>query len=79
MKIYCYNERKNIIGENLRKIRLQKRLTQNDVAVKLQLMGFELDRITISRIETGIRFVPDYEVKLLASALEISVESLLST
>lgn len=78
MKIYWYGNKKNIIGENLKKIRLQKRLTQQDVAVKLQLMGFEFDRITISRIENGNRFVPDYEVKLLADALEISASELLS-
>lgn len=76
MKIYWYNERKNIIGENLREIRKQRHLTQNDVAVKLQLMGFEFDRITVSRIENGLRFVPDYEAKLLCRALEIPLDEL---
>ena len=76
MKIYWYNERKNIIGENLKRVRTKKKLTQQDVAVKLQLMGFEYDRITVSRIENGLRFVPDYEVKQLSKALEISVGEL---
>ena len=78
MKIYFYNNKKNIIGENLKELRLKKQLTQQDIAVKLQLMGFEFDRITISRIENGHRFVPDYEVKLLAKALEVSVAELLA-
>lgn len=77
MKIYWYGEKKNIVGEALRKIRLQKHLTQQDVAVKLQLMGFEFDRITISRIENGNRFVPDYEVRLFAEALEVPISELL--
>ena len=76
MKIYWYNNRKNIIGKNLKKVRIQKHLTQQDIAVKLQLMGFEYDRITVSRIENGMRFVPDYEVLLLCTALEIPVNEL---
>ncbi len=77
MKIYWFHGKKNIIGDNLRLIRTSKNLTQEDVAVKLQLMGLELDRITVSRIENGIRFVPDYEVKLLADALDVSFNELL--
>lgn len=77
MKIYWYNDSKNIIGKNLKRIRLEKKLTQNDIAAKLQLKGFECDRLTILRIENGLRFVPDYEVKLLCEVLEISYETLL--
>ena len=76
MKIYWFHNRKNIVGNNLRAIRTAKHLTQQDVAVKLQLMGLEFDRITVSRIENGLRFVPDYEVKLLADALEVSFNEL---
>ncbi len=76
MKIYWFHNRKNIIGDNLRAIRNEKHLTQHDIAVKLQLMGLEFDRITVSRIENGLRFVPDYEVKLLADALDVSFNEL---
>lgn len=76
MKIYWYNNRKNIIGENLKKVRTKKHLTQQDIAVKLQLMGLEYDRITVSRIENGSRFVPDYEVLLLCDALGITLNEL---
>lgn len=77
MKIYWHNGQKNIIGKNLKRIRLEKRLTQNDIAAMLQLQGCEFDRITISRIENGLRFVPDYEVKLLCKVLNISYSQLL--
>ena len=77
MKIYWYNGKKNIIGENLKKIRLERKLTQDDVAAKLQLKGYEFDRITVLRIEKGLRFVPDYEVKMLCNALEVPYSALL--
>ena len=78
MKIYWHNGKKNVIGENLKKIRLEKKLTQKDIAIKLQLLGVECDRLTILRIENGLRFVPDYEVKLLCQVLDISYEELLN-
>lgn len=77
MKIYWHNERKNIVGENLKRIRKEKKLTQNDVAAKMQLLGHTYDRLTVLRIENGLRFVPDYEIKLLCEALQVSYEMLL--
>jgi transcriptional regulator with XRE-family HTH domain len=77
MKIYWYNDKKNIIGENLKRIRLSKNLTQAGLAAKLQLKGFEIDRLTILRIEQGSRFVPDYELKVLCEVLEIPYTELL--
>ena len=77
MKIYWHNGRKNIVGENLKKIRKEKNLTQNDVAAKLQLLGHPFDRLTVLRIENGLRFVPDYEIKLLCEALNVTYEMLL--
>ena len=77
MKIYWHNGRKNIIGDNLKRIRIDKKLTQNDIALRLQLKGYEFDRITILRIEKGQRFVPDYEVKLISEVLEIDANELL--
>lgn len=77
MKIYWHNGRKNIIGENLKRIRTQKSLTQNELASLLQLKGYEFDRLAVLRIEKGTRFVPDYEVALLCEALEVSYEELM--
>lgn len=78
MKIYWHNGSKNIIGKNLKKIRLERNLTQSDIATALQLKGYEFDRITILRIENGLRFVPDYEVKILCEVLGVSYEDLLN-
>ena len=78
MKIYWHNGSKNIIGKNLKKIRLERNLTQSDIAAALQLKGYEFDRITILRIENGLRFVTDYEVKILCEVLGVSYEDLLN-
>ncbi len=51
-------------------------LTQKGLAEKLQLMGYDFDRLTIQRIEAGTRFVADYEVQALAKALGVEIAEL---
>lgn len=69
---------KNIIGKNLKLIRKKNRLTQEQLAAKLELNNIPLDRIAISRIESGNRFVADYEVVELARVLKITPDELLA-
>ena len=60
MRIYWSGEAKNIIGPQIRALRLQRGMTQRALAARLQLAGYEFSDLTILRIENGTRFVPDY-------------------
>ncbi|MHB8061476.1 MAG: helix-turn-helix domain-containing protein [Ruminiclostridium sp.] len=53
-------------------------LTQFDLSARLGVMGFSIDRVSVSKIESGDRFVPDYEVVAIAKVLEISINWLLT-
>lgn len=77
MKIYWNGKTKNIIGEKIKILRKDKGLTQKGLAEKLQLQGHEFSDLTILRIEQGTRFVPDYEVVILAEFFGISTDELL--
>lgn len=77
MKIYWNGKTKNIIGEKIKVLRKDKGLTQKGLAEKLQLQGHEFSDLTILRIEQGTRFVPDYEVVILANFFGISTDELL--
>ena len=77
MKIYWSGEKKNIIGEKVRCLRKQQGLTQRALAERMQLAGYDMTDLTVLRIESGDRFVPDYEVRALAKVLDISYETLL--
>lgn len=48
-----------------------------ELAAKIQLQGITLERDSISRIEIGTRFVTDYELKLFAKVLNVTVDDLL--
>lgn len=79
MKIYWYNGSKNIIGKKVREARLKAspQITQQDLSARLEVLGYNIDRVSISKIESGDRFVADYEVVGLAKALNVGVEWLL--
>ena len=78
MKIYDYNGRKNLCGDKIREARNKNRLSQSDLAARIQLAGVTIERDSISRVEIGTRFVADYELKIFAAVLGVSVEWLLS-
>ena len=77
MKIYTYKGKKNLCGYRIRIERLKNRMTQMELAAKIQLQGITLERDSISRIEIGTRFVTDYELKLFAKVLNVTVDDLL--
>lgn len=77
MKIYDYQGKKNICGERVHEARCKLRMTQSDLAAKLQLADIIIERDSISRIEIGTRFVADYEIRELAKILDVSVNWLL--
>ena len=77
MKIYDYDGKKNICGERIHEARCKLRMTQSDLAAKLQLAGITIERNSLSRIEIGTRFVADYELRELSKILKVSVEWLL--
>ena len=74
LKIYEYDGKKNICGERLQQIRREKKISQENLSQMLQLEGVIIDRFSISRIESGTRFVADYELYTLAKVLEVPLE-----
>ena len=71
--------RRNIIGERVRLARERAKplLTQADLAARLQIEGRQIERATISKIETGYREVTDVETVAIAKALGVTVSWLL--
>ncbi len=79
MKIYWHNDSKNIVGKRVKEVRQKSspHITQQDLSARLEVLGYNIDRVSISKIESGDRFVADYEVVGLAKALNVGVEWLL--
>ena len=64
MKIYDFNGKKYLSGDRIR-------------AARMQVQGIIIERDSISRIEIGTRFTPDYELPVFSNVLGVSVAWLL--
>lgn len=71
--------RRNVIGERVRLARERAKplITQADLAARLQIEGLRLERVAISKIETGYREVTDVEAIAIAKALGVTISWLL--
>lgn len=78
MKIYDFEGKKNISGDRIHQARTALRLSQADLAARMQVNGVNIEREAISKIETGDRFVTDYELMVFAAVLGVSVEWLVT-
>lgn len=74
MKIYDFHGKENVSGDRIREARLKRRLTQEDLAAKLQIEGVIMERDSVSRMEIGTRFVTDYELMVLSKVLGVSLQ-----
>lgn len=69
--------RNNLCGEKMTKLRVAKGWSQRQVADKLQLLGLEIDKNAIQRIEAGKRFVTDIELVFFAQVFNTTLDALL--
>lgn len=67
----------NICGERVARYRKQMNISQRQLADALQLLGLDVDKNAVQRIEAGKRFVTDIEIVYLAQALKTTVNNLL--
>ena len=65
---------KNLIGTQLKMLRQKYHFSQKDLADKLQLSGFDVDKNVITRIETNKRYVTDIELKAICELFHITYD-----
>jgi len=66
----------NLIGPTVRRKRLEAGLSQDELAAKIQLVGWDLSRGGVSKIEARLRRVNDAELVLLAKVLKCELADL---
>ena len=68
----------NLCGESIRALRLAypSKLSQRALADRMQLIGIDVDKNAIQRIECGKRFVTDIELKGFAEIFKVNLDEL---
>lgn len=74
MKQIIFYDNKNIISKRLKIAREQLKMSQYELATKLQTMNVNIDQQMISKIEKNARQVTDYEVAAMCKCLNVSFE-----
>lgn len=76
MAVRKLNNNLNVIGDNLRKYRKEKHLSQADLTMELNLLGINLHKNDIYMIENNKRTVKDYEILGFIKVLNITFNNL---
>lgn len=71
--------RNNLCGEKIRELRIAypTKLSQRALADKMQLIGIDVDKNAIQRIECGKRFVTDIELKAFSEIFGVRADELI--
>ena len=65
------------IGSNIRAIRKARGIGQTELIRRLQLMGLDMTRETLVKIERGIQHIQATQLKVIRDALETTYDELL--
>ncbi len=64
------------IGQNIRRLREERQMTQEKLAAKLQLSGCDITRSAVAKIEVGQRHIYPDEIKIIKEILKVSYEDI---
>lgn len=65
------------VGKIIRSFRVREKLSQEQLAAKVQLQGCDLTRSALAKIECGQRSIYPDELKAVKQALNVPYEALL--
>ena len=71
-----YNEKSNVSGEIIAKIREEKKISKEELCRQLQLLGINIDRFHLYRIERGAVILKDFELIAICKILKINFDNL---
>lgn len=69
-------DKQNMVGNRVRELRIARKLSQQALSDKLEMMAIYICRGSISRIEDNQRTVTDIELYGLAKVLGVSISDL---
>ena len=73
-----YNDRLNVTGKKIKELRLKNDLSLSNLSIKLALMGIDISKPSLHKLENGNRVIKDYELYGLSEVLNVPVSELLS-
>lgn len=69
-------EYEHALGQNIRRLRMERNLSQDQLAAQLQTRGCDITRSALAKMEVGQRHIYPDELKLLRELLGVPYEKL---
>ena len=71
------DNKNNLCGRRVAEYRKDLKISQRELADRLQINGLDVDKNAVQRIEAGKRFVTDIEIVVLSRVLKKTIDELL--
>ena len=72
-----YNGKLNAIGNKVKEYRIKNKMTQKELAERLQLYGIDLNKNSLQKLERGDRVIKEYELAAFCEVLNVSADEIL--
>ena len=72
-----YNGKLNAIGSKIKEYKIKDKITQKELAEKMQLYGIDLNKNSLQKVERGDRIIKEYELAVFCEVLNVSADELL--
>ena len=69
--------RNNICGRKISELRGYLKISQRELADRLQIAGLDVDKNAIQRMESGKRFITDIEILAISKIFNVTPNDLL--
>ncbi len=73
-----YNNRLNVTGKKIKELRMKNNLSLSELSTKLALIGIDISKPSLHKLETGKRILKDFELCGLAEIFHVPLEEILS-
>ena len=70
--------RNNITGIKMKELRKALKISQRELSDRLQVVGLDIDKNAVQRIESGQRFVTDIEILAIAKFFNVTIHNFLN-
>lgn len=72
-----YNNHLNVANKKIRELRIKNNLSLSALSTKLALLGIDIPKPSLHKLEKGDRIIKDYELYAFAYIFNVSIEDLL--
>ena len=72
-----YNNHLNVSNKKIRELRIKNNLSLSALSTKLALLGIDIPKPSLHKLEQGNRIIKDYELYAFAYIFKVPIEELL--